>query len=113
MKYLLIDYMKYLLLILGIVFSPSLLFAQADEWTEYSALPQPVRHQVDSLTFKNALHLAEGGYLVETGEKHKSTDTLYSEAGDIIDVSHYRSGGSRAGWIILTGICALFICMLL
>jgi hypothetical protein len=88
-------------------------FAQQkdDEWVRFNDLPDTIRYQVKN--FKNALHLAEGGYLVETGEKHKSTDTLYSEAGDIIDVSHYRSGCSRTGWIILTGICALFIYMLL
>jgi hypothetical protein len=83
-----------------------------DEWVEFKNLPDTIRVQVDSIHFKNALKLIEGGYLVETGIKRNSTDTLYSNDGQILNISHFKSGGSIAGWIVFIAIVAYLTFMI-
>jgi hypothetical protein len=107
-------------------------FAQQldDEWVKFNNLPDTVSVQVDSIHFKNALHLIEGGYLVETGVKGDSIfrkdnslkrirpnkniriDTMYSESGEIIDVHRYKSGLSKPGCVALVAMITYFTFLL-
>jgi hypothetical protein len=102
------------------VFTKSI--TKEDEWVEFQNLPYSIVTHIDPLLFKNALKIDEDScYLVETYSnigkdgKHKGrevTQTQYSFAGEIIDISYFRTGISPVGIGAIVGIAGFFVMIL-